>query len=182
MGKVENSIKSEILRLAKKQVRGAFLPLKREVWKMRLRLSDLSKNFTFLDRLTREQIRQEESKKLRLEASAEEVKASRFTPERISHLRKRLGLSQRELAFLTGVTVGAVGLWEKGKFRPNVHKKAALVALRKLSKRDVRKILAEKREEIEKSRPTRKKVKVLRGKKGRRKQVIPKFKRARRKA
>jgi len=182
MGKVENSIKSEILRLAKKQVRGAFLPLKREVWKMRLKLSDLSKNFAFLDRLTREQIRQGESKKSKLEASVEEVKASRFTPERISNLRKRLGLSQRELAFLTGVTVGAVGLWEKGKFRPNVHKKAVLVALRKLSKRDVRKILTERREETEKSRPTRKKGKVFRGKKGRRKQVIPKSKRARRKA
>jgi DNA-binding transcriptional regulator YiaG len=182
MGKVENSIKSEILRLAKKQVRGAFLPLKREVWKMRLRLSDLSKNFASWERMAREQMRQEESKKLKLEASAEEVKVSRFTPERIANLRRRLGLSQRELAFLTGVTVGAVGLWEKGKFRPNVNKKAVLVALRKLSKRDVRKILAEKRGETEKSRPGRKKVKVLRRKKDPRKQVIPKSKRMRRKA
>ena len=182
MGKVESSIKSEILRLAKKQVRGVFLPLKREVWKMRLKLSDLSKNFAFLDRLTREQIRQGENKKSKLEASVEEVKASRLTPERISNLRRRLGLSQRELAFLTGVTVGAVGLWEKGKFRPNVHKKAVLVALRKLTKRDVRKILTERREETEKSRPTRKKGKVFRARKGRRKQGIPKSKRARRKA
>ena len=182
MGKVENSIKSEILRLAKKQVRGAFLPLKREVWKMRLRLSNLSKNFAFLDRMTREQMRQEESKKLKLEASAEEVKVSRFTPERISHLRKKLGLSQRELAFLTGVTVGAVGLWEKGKFRPNVHKKAVLVALRKLSKRDVRKILAEKREGTEKSRPKKKRVTKLRKKETRRKRFVRKLKRAGRKA
>jgi DNA-binding transcriptional regulator YiaG len=181
MGKVENSIKSEILRLAKKQVRGAFLPLKREVWKMRLRLSDLSKNFTFLDRLTREQIRQEESKKLRLEASVEEVKASRFTPERISNLRRRLGLSQRELAFLTGVTVGAVGLWEKGKFRPNVHKKAVLVALRKLSKRDVRTILAEKGGEAEKRKPKEKRAKGAKGKRRSRKPRVAQSKKARRK-
>ena len=176
MGKVENSIKSEILRLAKKQVRGAFLPLKREVWKMRLRLSNLSKNFAFLDRMTREQMRQQESKKLKLEASAEEVKVSRITPGRISHLRRRLGLSQRELALLTGVTVGAVGLWEKGKFRPNVNKKAVLVALRRLSKRDVRKILAEKMEETEKIRPRKKRVRNLR------KKVVRKLKRAGRKA
>jgi DNA-binding transcriptional regulator YiaG len=182
MGKVENSIKSEILRLAKKQVRGAFLPLKREVWKMRLRLSNLSKNFAFLDRMTREQMRQQESKKLKLEASAEEVKVSRFTPARIANLRKRLGLSQRELALLTGVTVGAVGLWEKGKFRPNVNKKAVLVALRKLNKRAARKILSEKREETEKSRPKKKRVKTLRKKRVRRNQVIAKSKRARRKA
>ena len=182
MGKVENSIKSEISRLAKKEVRGAFLPLRREVWKMRLRLSNLSRDFSFLDRLSREQIRQAESKKLKLEAGAEEVKASRFTPERIRHLRKRLGISQRELALLAGVTVGAVGLWEKGKFRPNVHKKALLVALRKLRKRAVRKLLAAKSEETEKSRATAGKVKVGRGKKGTRKSIIPKSKGGKRKA
>jgi DNA-binding transcriptional regulator YiaG len=181
MGKVENSIKSEISRLAKREVRGTFLPLKREVWKMRLRLSNLSKNFAFLDRLTREQIRQEEGKKLRLEANVEEVKASRFTPERISNLRRRLGLTQRELAFLTGVTVGAVGLWEKGKFRPNVHKKAVLVALRKLSKRDVRKILAEKGGEAEKRKPKEKRAKGAKGKRRSRKPRVARSKKARRK-
>ena len=182
MGKVENSIKSEILRLAKKQVRGAFLPLKREVWKMRLRLSNLSKNFAFLDRMTREQIRQEESKKLKLEASAEEVKISRLTPARIANLRKKLGLSQRELALLTGVTVGAVGLWEKGKFRPNVHKKAVLVALRKLNKRAVRKILEEKVGEARKRKPKGKRPKGVKGKRrfGKRRAALSK--KARRKA
>ena len=182
MGKVESSIKSEILRLAKKQVRGAFLPLKREVWRMRLRLSNLSKNFAFLDRLTREQIRQEESKKLKLEASAEEVKASRFTPERIRRLREKLGISQRELAILAGVTVGAVGLWEKGKFRPNVNKKAVLVALRKLHKRDLRKILAEKGEEAEKRKPKEKKAKGAKGKRRSRKSRVARSKKARKRA
>jgi formate-dependent nitrite reductase membrane component NrfD len=38
--------------------------------------------------MTREQIRQEESKKLKLEASADEVKISRLTPARIANLRK----------------------------------------------------------------------------------------------
>jgi hypothetical protein len=56
-----------------------------------------------------------------------------------------LGISQKGLAVLAGVTVGAVGLWEKGKFRPAANKKAVLVALRKLSKREVQKILAEKK-------------------------------------
>jgi len=182
MGKVENSIKSEILRLAKKQVRGAFLPLKREVWKMRLRLSNLSKNFAFLDRMTREQIRQEESKKLKLEASAEEVKISRFTPARIANLRKRLGLSQRELALLTGVTVGAVGLWEKGKFRPNMNKKAVLVALRKLNKRAVRKILEEKGGEVQKRKPKEKRPKGVKGKRRFRRPRRAPSKKARRRA
>jgi hypothetical protein len=35
-------------------------------------------------------------------------------------------------------------MWEKGKFRPKGDKKAALVALRKLRKREVKKIIMEK--------------------------------------
>jgi DNA-binding transcriptional regulator YiaG len=79
-----------------------------------------------------------------LAASPEEVKASRFTPERIRRLRMKLGISQRELGVLVGATIGAVLSWEKGKFRPRGEKKVALVALRKVRKRDVKKMLAEK--------------------------------------
>ena len=77
-------------------------------------------------------------------ASPEEVKASRFTPERIRGLRTKLALSQRELGILVGATLGAVASWEKGKFRPSGEKKAALVGLRKVRKRDVKKMLGEK--------------------------------------
>ncbi len=182
MGKVETSIKSEILRLARREVRGAFLPLRREVRAMRLRLSGLSKSFVLLDRVAKEKLRQDESKKLQLEASAEEVKASRLTPPRIRNLRQKLGLSQRELAVLTGVTIGAIGLWEKGKFRPAMDKKAVLVALRKLGKRDVRKLLTVKAGEASKQKAMRAKVKTRKGKGRIRKPFIPKRRRARRKA
>jgi len=40
--------------------------------------------------------------------------------------------------------------WEKGKFKPRGDKKTALVALRKLRKRGVKKILAQKDESSEK--------------------------------
>jgi DNA-binding transcriptional regulator YiaG len=144
VGKLESTIKSEIERLAKREVRATFLPIRREVWGMKLKLSNLLKNFTVVNRAVREQAKQYEEKKLTLEASPEEVKASRLTPGRIRNLRKKLGISQRELGILTDVTTGAVLSWEKGKFKPKGEKKAALVALRKLRKLDVRKMLAEK--------------------------------------
>ena len=147
MGKMEGTIKSEILRLAKREVRAAFLPLRREVWAMRLKLSGLSKGFATLNRQAKE-LRKEEAKP-KLGASPEEVKASRLTPERIRNLRKKKGISQRELGILTGATTGAVLSWEKGKFKPTRDKKVALVALRKVMKRDVRKMLAEKAEKVE---------------------------------
>jgi len=56
LGKLESTIKSEIQRLAKREVRASFLPLRREVRALRLRLSSLSKNFSVLDRLAKEQL------------------------------------------------------------------------------------------------------------------------------
>jgi len=109
---------------------------------MRLRLSNLSKNFSVFNRLAKEQLQKVPKKGL--EATPEEVKASRLTPDRIRGLRKKLGISMRELGVLTGSSLGAVLSWEKGKFKPRGDKKAALVALRKLKKREVGKILAEK--------------------------------------
>jgi transcriptional regulator with XRE-family HTH domain len=35
----------------------------------------------------------------------------------LQSLRKRLGITQKELAILAGVTVGAAHLWEIGKFK-----------------------------------------------------------------
>jgi len=60
------------------------------------------------------------------------------------------------LGILTGATIGAVLSWEKGKFRPKGEKKAALVALRKLKKREVKRLLAEKAEELRKRKAERK--------------------------
>jgi len=158
MAKIESIIKSEIQRLAKHEVRSVYRPLRKEVWGMKLKLSNLIRNFTVLNRLAKE-ISKTKRTEPKLEASPEEVKASRLTPGRIAGLRKKLGISQRELGILTGATMGAVASWEKGKFKPQGEKKAALVAMRKLRKRDVKKMLAEKAVAKEK-RPVPKKRKV----------------------
>lgn len=145
MGKIESTIKSEILRLAKHEVKTVFRPLRKEVWGMRLKLSNLLKAFVPMNRLAKE-ISESKAKEPKLAASPEEVKASRFTPERIRRLREKLGISQRELGVLVGASTGAVLSWEKGKFKAQGEKKAALVALKKIRKRDVKKILKEKGE------------------------------------
>jgi len=49
-----------------------------------------------------------------------------------------------ELATLGGVSANAVGFWEQGKARPRGRDKEALVALRKLGRREVARILAAK--------------------------------------
>jgi len=166
MGKLESTIKSEIQRLAKREIRSTFIPFRREVRTMRLKLSGLFKNFSALNRLTKDQLQKVPKKGL--EATPEEVKASRLTPERIRGLRKKLGISMRELGLLIGVTTWAVLMWEKGKFKPKAEKKAALVALKKFRKREVRKILAEKADTTIKAIGRRPKVRIRRKKPGKR--------------
>ncbi len=79
-----------------------------------------------------------------MEATPEEVKKSRFSPRLIKTLRKKLGVTQKELAILIGITVGAVASWEAGKFIPKADKKATLAALRKLGRSEAKRLLEER--------------------------------------
>ena len=144
MGKLGVTIKSEIVRLAKREVRKALVPLGRDVRLLKSAASQLRKTVLALVRFVAQQQNELRKRKIPLEATPEEVKKSRFSPALVRSLRKNLGISQKELAILTGVTVGAAHLWEKGKFEPGDEKKAVMVALRKLGRRDVRKLLEEK--------------------------------------
>jgi hypothetical protein len=74
----------------------------------------------------------------------------------------------RELGVLTGSSLGAILSWEKGKFKPRGDKKAALVTLRKLKKREVKRMLAEKAETKVQAKGRRPKVKTRRKKAGKR--------------
>ncbi len=163
MGKLEGTIKSEIVRLAKREIRKISAPMGRDVRSLKSIVSRLRKSVFALERLTAEQQKELRLGKRRLEATPEEVKKSRFSPRLIRSLRKHLGISQREMAFLTGVTVGAIYQWEKGIFEPRGEKKGILVALRKLGRRDVKKFLEEKGSQL-----AEKKVRRPRGKKAKR--------------
>jgi DNA-binding transcriptional regulator YiaG len=141
MAKFEVIIKSEMVRLAKREVRKICVPLGRDVRSLKGTVSQLRKAVFALQRITAVQQKELEKGKMPLEASPEEVKSSRFSPRLIRSLRGHLGITQKELAILTGVTVGAAHLWESGQFKPSMKKKAIMVALRKLGRREVRKLL-----------------------------------------
>src|SRR4030042_3772227 len=145
MGKLEAIIKSKMIRLAKMEVRELSGPLKRDVFQLKRMGSRLNKAVLLLERFTALKQKELGKRKIILEASPEEVKLSRFSPRLYRSLRKRLGITQKELAILCGVTLGAVQSWESGKFRPKDEKRKALVALRKLGRGDVKKLLEERR-------------------------------------
>ena len=155
MAKFETMIKFEMVRLAKREVRKICVPLRSDVWSLKSVVSKLNKSVLMLQRITASQQRELEKGKMLLEAPPEEVKESRFSPRLIKSLRGHLAITQKELAILTGVTVGAVHLWESGRFKPSMKKKAVMVALRKLGRREVRKLLEGKKTQVLKKAPSR---------------------------
>ena len=144
MGKVEAIIKSEIVRLAKREMRKNTIPLKKDVRLLKVVVSKLRQTVLALERSVARQATETGKERIKLGAPPEEIKASRFSPRLIRALRERLGLTQKEMATLAGVTVGAIYQWEQGIFEPRGQKKGVLVALRKLGRRDARKLLEER--------------------------------------
>ena len=144
MGRMEQTLKSEITRLAKKQVRAACRPLAKDVRQLKRSVSALRKTVAALEKVGAEFRVQRAAEQARLDAAPEEVKAARLSPILIKKLRKRLGITQGELATLVDVSQSAVGSWEYAKAKPEGRNREALVALRKLGRREVRGILAQK--------------------------------------
>jgi DNA-binding transcriptional regulator YiaG len=144
MGKLEATIKTEIMRLARRELHKVSVPLKRDVRLLKITASQLRKAALPLERFAVQKQKELSKREIRLEASPEELKKSRFSPRLIRSLRKKLRVTQKELALLAGVTVGAVQKWETGKFQPKTVKKARLAALRRLIRSDVKKLLEER--------------------------------------
>jgi DNA-binding transcriptional regulator YiaG len=144
MGKVGSIINSEIIRLTKKEMHKVSIPLKRDVRLLKNTVSQLRKSVLSLERFSTQKQKELSKHEIQFEAPPEETKQSRFSPRLLQSLRKRLGITQKELAILAGVTIGAAHLWETGKFRPKDNKIGVLVALRKLNRRQVRELLNQK--------------------------------------
>lgn len=145
MARVEEAVRWTINRLMRKEIRGAVVPLAREVRELRRSVSLLRKSVSALERSAARQARQSEVVQSRLAASEQEVRAARLSPTLIGKLRGRLGLTQEQMAALVGVSGSAVAQWEAGSIRPQGANRAALVGLRKLGRRDVKRMLAARR-------------------------------------
>ena len=139
MGRMEETLRSEIRRLAKKEIRVACQPLAKRVRELKRRVAQLTKTVAALEK--RRGVSAAAQAAPKLEAPAEEVAGARFSAGLIQKLRKRLGLTQSEFAQVLGVSSTTVAFWEQGRNRPTDSSKAALVALRKLGRRDVRRLL-----------------------------------------
>jgi DNA-binding transcriptional regulator YiaG len=136
-------LKAEIFRLSRRALRPLYIPIKKDVAALKRALAEHKR---FLTRLAKDNARLVADLKARLATppslSEKELKGARIGPKMVLSQRKRLGLSRVAFAKLLGVSGGAVVAWEGGRSKPRAAAKAALVAIRKLGKREARQRLA----------------------------------------
>lgn len=142
MAKIELAIKDAIHRGARRQLRLVTVPLRREVRRLRRMVSALRRDVTALKDVASTWERAARATPWTAQVSEEAVKAARLSAGLIKKLRTRLGLSQAALARLAGVSPGAVVHWERGGVVPSGERRRALVGLRKLGRREVKRLLA----------------------------------------
>lgn len=136
-------LRSEIARLARRAIRPLYTPMKRDVVALKHAVAQQKR---IMARLARDNARLVADLNSRIAApptaSEDEVKHARLSPRLIRSQRARLGLSRDAFAKLVGVSGGAVLAWEGGKSKPRATAKAAIVAVRKVGKREARERLA----------------------------------------
>jgi DNA-binding transcriptional regulator YiaG len=142
LAKIEMAIKDAIARGARKHVRSAATPLRRDVRRLRQAVRELRTQVTALREVAARWTASNAARGFQPGVSEEEAQAARLSPGLIRKLRMRLALSQAAVARLVGVSPGAVVQWEQGRATPAGRNRAALVGLRRLGRRQAKRVLA----------------------------------------
>ena len=135
MANIGTLLKSEISRVARKELRGEIQSLKKSISLYRSQIADLKRRTQALEQQVR---RQGKAVAKAVPAAAQEEGASRvrFSAKGLAAQRKRLGLSAAALAQILGVSPLSVYKWESGKTRPRARQIEAIATLRGMGKKE----------------------------------------------
>ena len=138
---MSNPIKEEIRRIARREANALTKRLRQDNAGLKKSNADLKRRVAKLEKIAaRHQEASLAWKKQALKASPEDLEGLRFRKDTVSSIRKRLKLTQAELAKLAGVSLATVGNWEKESIPKDEHK-ATLAGLRKLGRKQAREML-----------------------------------------
>ena len=135
MPNVATVLKSEMARVARKEVRGETVPLKKAVSAYRSEIAALKRRAQTLE-LALKRLSKVHMTAPRSEAVDENPAKFRFSAKSLASQRRRLGLSSVQCGLLLGASDQSVHNWEQGKTRPLARHMPAIAALRAMSKKD----------------------------------------------
>ena len=135
-------LKGEIARIARKEMRGETVTLKKAVAAYRSEIAALKRRAQALERQLRGLTRGTTTSSTRpLEIDDLDSGKLRFSAKGLASQRRRLNLSARELGLLLGTSAQSVYNWEEGKARPRASHLKAIAALRNLGKKQAASII-----------------------------------------
>jgi DNA-binding transcriptional regulator YiaG len=145
MPNIASILKSEISRVARKEVRSETLGLKKAVGAYRAEIAALKRRTQALE----QELRRLSKASAKVAPVAENEVSShtfRFNAKGLASQRKRLALSADDCGFLVGASGQTIYNWEAGKARPRSKHLPAIAALRTMGKKEAVARLASLRE------------------------------------
>ena len=145
MPNIASVLKSEISRVARKEVRGETMALKKAVGGCRAEIAALKRRVQALEQDVR-RLSKASAKIAPVAATEEPSPKIRFTAKGFAAQRKRLELSANDCGLLVGASGQSVYNWEDGTTQPRPKLLPAIAALRSMGKKEAAARLAELRE------------------------------------
>lgn len=142
MTNLANTLKSEIARIARKEMRAELDALKKSVGAYRSEIAALKRRANALEQELR-RVARAVPKAPPKAVVAPSARKTRFDAKALGVLRQRLGLSAHELGLLVGASGQSVYNWEAGEIRPRDKHLPAIGALRAMGKKAIHARLAE---------------------------------------
>jgi len=146
MANIATALKTEISRIARKELRTELDALKKHSAEQRSRIAELRRQVVALSkelkRIAKTASSSSPSSSSAADAAAEGTQR-RFSATRLASHRAKLGISAAAYGRLVGVSGQTIFHWEQGKARPRAAQLEALAAIRGIGKREVDKRLNE---------------------------------------
>jgi DNA-binding transcriptional regulator YiaG len=130
------TLKEEIQRLAKKEVKAQTGSTKQAVAKYRREIATLKRQMREQEKKIAFLAAQEQKRLGQPQATGDSTEGIRFSARSVKVQRERLGLSAANYAKLVGVSGLTIYNWEQGKSRPRKEQLASLAAVRGIGKRE----------------------------------------------
>lgn len=132
MPNIASLLKSEIVRLARKELRSELTQVRKQLTIHRTALAALRRQLAETNKATK---RNASASRSAAKAAKTDPSAMRFSAKGTKSLRAKLGLSAADFGRLAGVSGNTVFNWETGRAKPQRAQLEALHGLRGLGKR-----------------------------------------------
>ncbi len=139
MSKLVSTLKEEIVRIARKEIRAETEALRKASNRYRSEIAELKRQLAQLAK----QLRKGGLGTGATSTSESEATGNlRFRADGLRGHRERVGVTAKDMAALLDVSVQTLANWESGKTKPRASQLGTIAAMRKLGKRDVAQRLA----------------------------------------